>query len=127
LSPKGERALFAARGDIFTAPIEKGPTRNLTGTSGAHDKWPAWSPDGSTIAFLSDRSGEEEIWLVPQDGSRPPEQITNGGKAMRYSPQWAPDGKRIAFSDKDGGVYVLTLADRRVTEVARSRRGAVRD
>jgi len=127
LSPKGERVLFAARGDIFTAPIEKGPTRNLTRTSGAHDKWPSWSPDGSTIAFLSDRSGEEEIWLVPQDGSKPPEQITTGGKAMRYSPEWSPDGKRIAFSDKDGGVYVLTLADRKITEVARSRKGAVRD
>ncbi|MGE5567478.1 MAG: S41 family peptidase [Rhodospirillales bacterium] len=127
LSPKGERVLFAARGDIFTAPIEKGPTRNLTRTSGAHDKWPSWSPDGSTIAFLSDRSGEEEIWLVAQDGSKPPEQITSGGKAMRYSPEWSPDGKRIAFSDKDGGVYVLTLADRKITEVAPSRTGAVRD
>ncbi|HEY5074345.1 MAG TPA: hypothetical protein VII34_06565, partial [Pyrinomonadaceae bacterium] len=54
LSPKGERALFSARGDIFTAPIEKGPTRNLTHSSGAHDKWPSWSPDGSQIAFISD-------------------------------------------------------------------------
>ena len=53
LSPKGERALFSARGDIFTAPIEKGPTRNLTHSSGAHDKWPTWSPDGSQIAFIS--------------------------------------------------------------------------
>ncbi len=127
LSPKGERVLFTARGDIFTAPIEKGPTRNLTRTSGAHDKAASWSPDGSTIAFLSDRSGEEEIWLAAQDGSKPPEQITSGGKVMRYSPQWAPDGKRIAFSDKDGGLYVLTVADRNIIEVARSRRGAVRD
>ena len=68
LSPKGERALFAARGDIFTAPIEKGPTRNLTHSSGAHDKWPSWSPDGSQIAFISDMSGEEELYIVPQDG-----------------------------------------------------------
>ena len=68
LSPKGERALFVARGDIFTAPIEKGPTRNLTHSSGAHDKWPAWSPDGAKIAFISDMSGEEEIWVVAQDG-----------------------------------------------------------
>ena len=74
LSPKGERAVFAARGDIFTAPVEKGPTRNLTHSSGAHDKWPSWSPDGSQIAFISDLSGEEEIYLVGQDGSKPAEQ-----------------------------------------------------
>ena len=127
LSPKGERALFSARGDIFTVPVEKGPTRNLTRSSNAHDKWPSWSPDGSKIAFISDQSGEEEVWIAAQDGSKPPEQITTGGKAMRYSPEWAPDGKRIAFSDKDGKLFVLTLADRKVAEVAKSRRGAIRD
>ncbi len=127
LSPKAERVLFAARGDIFTAPIEKGPTRNLTHSSGAFDKWPNWSPDGSQIAFVSDMTGEEELYLIPQDGSKPAEQLTRGGSAMRYQPEWAPDGKRIAFSDKDGKVYILTLADRKVTEIADARRGLVRD
>lgn len=127
LSPKSERVLFAARGDIFTAPIEKGPTRNLTHSSGSFDKWPTWSPDGSQVAFVSDISGEEEIYLAPQDGSKPAEQITRGGSAMRYQPEWAPDGKRIAFSDKDGKVFVITLADRKVTEIADARRGQVRD
>ena len=127
LSPKGERVLVSARGDIFSAPIEKGPTRNLTHSSGAHDKWPSWSPDGSQVAFISDMSGEEELYLEPQDGSKPPEQITRGGAAMRYAPEWAPDGKRIAFSDKDGKLYVLTLADRKVVEIADSIRGQIRD
>ncbi|HEX8178324.1 MAG TPA: S41 family peptidase [Pyrinomonadaceae bacterium] len=127
LSPKGERALFAARGDIFSAPVEKGPTRNLTHSSGAHDKWPAWSPDGSRIAFISDKSGEEEVYVVPQDGSKPAEQLTTGGQAMRYQLEWSPDGKRIAFSDKDGRVYVLTIADKRLSEVAKTNRGQVRD
>ncbi len=127
LSPKAERALFAARGDIFTAPIEKGPTRNLTQSSGAHDKWPSWSPDGSQIAFISDMSGEEELYLISQDGSKPAEQITRGGTAMRYVPEWAPDGKRIAFSDKDGKLYILTLSDRRMVEIADSPRGQIRD
>ncbi len=127
LSPKGERALFAARGDIFTAPIEKGPSRNLTHSSGAHDKWPTWSPDGSQIAFVSDMSGEEEIYLISQDGLKPAERLTTGGTAMRYSPEWAPDGKRIAFSDKDGKLYVVTLADKRVVEIADSNRGQIRD
>jgi tricorn protease len=127
LSPKGERALFSARGDIFTAPIEKGPTRNLTHSSGAHDKWPTWSPDGSQIAFISDLSGEEELYLVPQDGSKQAQQITNGGSAMRYQPEWSADGKRIAFGDKDGRVWIVTLADRKMTEIVDSPRGQIRD
>jgi len=127
LSPKGERALIVARGDVFTLPIEKGPTRNLTHSSGAHDKWASWSPDGSQIAFISDMSGEEELYVMAQDGSKPAEQLTHGGSAMRYQPAWAPDGKRIAFSDKDGKVYVLTMADRKVVEIADSPRGQIRD
>ncbi|HVG07214.1 MAG TPA: S41 family peptidase [Thermoanaerobaculia bacterium] len=127
LSPKGERAVFVARGDIFTAPIEKGPTRNLTRSSNAHDKWARWSPDGRKIAFISDKSGEEEVWLVNQDGSGKPEQLTQGGKAMRYAPEWAPDGKRLAFSDKDGKLYVLTVADRKLTEIADNVYGGIRD
>ncbi len=85
LSPKGERALFTARGDVFTLPVEKGPTRNLTTSSGAHDKWARWSPDGSRIAFISDRSGEEELYVVAQDGTGKAEALTSGGTAMRYA------------------------------------------
>ncbi|HEY8411067.1 MAG TPA: hypothetical protein VIK76_06685, partial [Pyrinomonadaceae bacterium] len=127
LSPKGERALFVARGDVFSTPIEKGPTRNLTHSSGAHDKFANWSPDGSQIAFVSDMSGEDEIYVIAQDGSKPADQLTHNGNAMRYAPEWAPDGKRIAFGDKDGKVYVLTLADRKVVEIADSPRGQIRD
>jgi tricorn protease len=127
LSPKGERVLFSARGDIFSAPVEHGPTRNLTHTPGAHDKAPVWSPDGSKVAFLSDASGEEEIWVVAQDGSAAPEQITNGGKAFRFDPRWSPDGKRIAFSDKDGRLWVVSLADKKLQEIAHSTEGDIRD
>lgn len=127
LSPKGERALFSARGDIFTSPIEKGATRNLTATSGAHDKFARWSPDGAKIAFISDASGEEELYVIDQDGKVKPERLTNGGKAMRYQPEWAPDGKRLAFSDKDGKIYVYSFADKKLTEIADAPRGQVRD
>ncbi|HEX7182258.1 MAG TPA: S41 family peptidase [Thermoanaerobaculia bacterium] len=127
LSPKGQRAVIVARGDVFSVPIEKGVTRNLTRTGDAHDKWARWSPDGRKIAFISDRSGEEEVWLIDQNGTGKPEQLTQGGKAMRYSPEWAPDGKRIAFSDKDGKVWILTVADKKLTEVADDKYGFVRD
>jgi tricorn protease len=127
LSPKGERALFCARGDIFTLPIEKGPTRNLTRSSGAHDKWPRWSPDGSQIAFISDMSGEEQVYTIAQDGSSAAVQLTTEHKAMLYEPEWSADGKRLAYSDKDGKIYVLTIADKKVTQIADSTRGQVRD
>ncbi|HBL27747.1 MAG TPA: peptidase S41 [Acidobacteria bacterium] len=127
LSPKGERVLFVARGDVFTAPVEKGVTRNLTRSSRHHDREARWSPDGRKIAFLSDRTGEDEIWLIDQDGQAPAEQLTHGGRAMRYAPTWAPDGKRLAFSDKDGKLYVLTLAGRKIVEIADEARGRLTD
>ena len=130
LSPKGERVLFVARGDVFTAPLEKGVTRNLTRSSRHHDKGARWSPDGRKIAFLSDRTGEEELWLVDQDGlgqdgAGQPEQLTRGGQVMRYAPAWSPDGKRLAFGDKDGKLWVLTLAGRKLVEVADEPRRAL--
>jgi tricorn protease len=127
LSPKGERALFVARGDIFTAPIEKGPTRNLTNSSNAHDKWARWSPDGSKIAFISDLDGEDEVYLINQDGLGKPEEVTHGFQAMLYTPEWAADGKRIAFSDKDGKLFVVTLDDKKVTQIAKDAGGNLRD
>jgi tricorn protease len=127
LGSGGNRALFVARGDVFTVPKEHGPTRNLTRSSDAHDKWARWSPDGSRIAFISDADGEDEVWVVAPDGSSPPEQLTDGGTAMRYAPEWSPDGSRIAFSDKDGKLYVLDVQSRALTEVADEAQGLLRD
>jgi tricorn protease len=127
LSPRGERALFAARGDIFTAPIEKGGVRNLTKSSNANDRFPTWSPDGRQIAYISDKSGEEEIWVIAQDGSTAAEQLTTGGSAQRYGTSWSPDGKKIAFSDKDGKVYVLTVATKQFQMIADAPNGQIRD
>ena len=127
LSPQGERALFVARGDVFTAPIENGPTRNLTRSSGAHDRWARWSPDGSRIAYVSDASGEDEIYLIAQDGSGAPEQLTTGGRAMRYAPEWSPAGTHLAFGDKDGRLYVIDVETKAVIDVADEARGPLRD
>ncbi len=125
LSPKGERALMVARGDVFTVPIEKGATRNLTNSSNAHDKFAVWSPDGATIAFISDLDGEDEVYRIDQDGLGKPEELTHGFHAMLYQPSWAPDGKRIAFSDKDGKLYVLNMEDKKVTQIAQNPRGQI--
>ena len=127
LAPKGERVLFGARGDIFSAPVEKGGTRNLTHSSNAHDKFPRWSPDGSRVAYISDRSGEDEVWIEAQDGLSEAQQLTTGGTAQRYAPEWSGDGKKIAFSDKDGKIFVLTLADKKLTQIVDAPNGQIND
>ena len=127
LAPKGERVLFGARGDIFSAPVEKGGTRNLTRSSNAHDKFPRWSPDGSRVAYISDRTGEDEVWIEAQDGMSEPQQFTSGGNAQRYAPEWSGDGRRIAFSDKDGKIFILTLADKSVKQITDAPNGQIND
>jgi tricorn protease len=127
LSPRGERALFVARGDVFTAPIEKGSVRNLTSSSKAHEREAAWSPDGAKVAFISDKTGEEEIWLVDQDGGGAPEQLTHDGKTRRYGTLWSPDSKKIAFNDATGRVLVVTIDTKAVQEVAHDLGGNVGD
>lgn len=127
LSPKGERAVFSARGDIFTVPAEKGGVRNLTRTSGANDRFPVWSPDGRSIAYMSDQSGEDEVWLAAQDGASPPQQLTSGGSAQRYAPQWSSDSKKIVFGDKNGRVYVVTVASKQTQMIVDAPNGQITD
>ena len=101
LSPTGARAVFEARGEIMTAPAEKGDIRNLTNTSAAADRDPAWSPDGRTIAYFSDEGGEYALHLRRQDGMGDVRKINLGAPASYfYSPVWSPDSKKIAYTDK---------------------------
>lgn len=117
VSPNAKRALFVARGDLFTAPVEHGVTRNLTQSSNAHEREAAWSPDGKWIAYVSDVSGEEQIYVMPHDGGSA-RQLTKNLKTRLYALTWSPDSKRIAFVEKGGKILVLKVADGTFVEVA---------
>jgi len=106
LSPSGKRLLVSARGDAWSLPAKEGSPRNLTRTSGAAERDPAWSPDGKWIAWLSDASGEYEVMLAPADGSAEAKALTSGGSAFRRLHGWSNDSKYILFSDKTGTVYL---------------------
>jgi tricorn protease len=109
LSPDGKRAVFTARGDIFTVPAEKGNIRNLTRTPGIREKYAAWSPDGKWIAYLSDRTGEDELYLAPQDGMGKEIRITTDGKMFRLPPVWSPDSKKLIFADKSLRLFYVDI------------------
>jgi tricorn protease len=119
LSPKGERALFVARGDVFTVPIKAGPVRNLTRSPGAHDRMARWSPDGRSIAFVSDLSGEEQVYVVDQEGKGKPVPLTTSLNTFILGLAWAPDSKHLALNDKDGRVMVVGADGRGLAQVAK--------
>lgn len=99
ISPTGKRAVFEARGEIISVPTEKGDARNLTNTPGARDHDPVWSPDGKSIAWFSDASGEYSLMIAQQDGLAKPREIKIPNPTYYYSPTWSPDSKLIAFTD----------------------------
>jgi tricorn protease len=109
LSPTGARAAFGFRGEIVTVPAEKGDVRNLTGSPGAHDRDPAWSPDGRSIAWFSDVSGEYQLYIGSQDGKGEPRAIKVAGEGFYQAPMWSPDSQKIAYFDNSLSVYWLDV------------------
>lgn len=127
VAPDGSRALLGARGEIFSVPAKNGPTRNLTQTSGVHERNAAWSPDGKWIAYVSDQSGETEIWMRSQDGMGEPQQVTTGADTYKYELAWSPDSKRIAWTDKLNRLQFVELESKAVTLAAKSDAFEIRD
>ena len=124
ISPDGNRALFGARGEVFTVPLKNGNTRNLTNTSGVHERNSKWSPDGKWIAYISDATGEDEIYIVAQDGKpaspsgrSEPVQITKNGDNYKYRIFWSPDSKKLLWGDKMQRLQYVDIDSKETTLV----------
>ena len=110
ISPNGVRAVFEARGEIISAPADKGDVRNLTNTPAAMDRDPAWSPDGRWIAYFSDESGEYMLNLRDQTGMGDIKKIPLGdGRSFFSNPVWSPDSKKIAYNDQHVNLWYVDI------------------
>ncbi|MDT8394064.1 MAG: protease, partial [Bacteroidales bacterium] len=127
VSPDGKRVVLGARGDVYTLPVKSGITRNLTTSSGVNDRNVEWSPDGKYISFISDRSGEDEIYVMNQDGTGKAKQITDNADTYKYNPVWSPDGKKLLWSDKKLRLQYVDIATGKVTLVEQAKAWEIRD
>jgi tricorn protease len=107
-----------ARGDVFTVPAKEGPTRNLTQTQGVHERSARWSPDGKWIAYLSDATGEFELYVRPQDGKGAAIQLTSNNDTYPFALDWSPDSKKILWADRKQRLRFIDVATKAITTVA---------
>ncbi|MBI2517647.1 MAG: PD40 domain-containing protein [Opitutae bacterium] len=119
-APDGKRAVVTARGEVFTVPAKNGAIRNLTNTSGAHERDANWSPDGKWISYLSDVTGENEIWIRPQGGLGEPVQVTQGATTYYYTPVWSPDSKKLLWGDREQRLRIADVGTKEVTFIEQS-------
>ena len=116
ISPDGSRVLLEARGDIFSMPAENGFVKNITRTTNANERYPAWSPNGNTIAYWSDQSGENELWLAQTVKDDAPKKVTNYAGGFRYNLFWSPNSKKLIFIDQAMKIKVVDAANGSTTE-----------
>ena len=122
-SPDGERVIISARGDIFNVPVKEGVTKNFSVTSGIHERSAKWSPDGKNISWISDASGEFEIWMQKADMSAPAVQITKDQKTFIFNIDWSPDGKKILYNTKKNDLRYVDVQTGKITIADKSPRG----
>lgn len=120
ISPDGNRLAITGRGDVYTIPAKSGITRNITQSSGAHDRNVQWSPDGKYLAYISDMDGEFEIYIQEQDGLKPPVKITSNTNTYIFNILWSPDSKKILYSDKMMRLCYVDIDTKKVTEIERN-------
>jgi tricorn protease len=123
LSPSGVRAAVEFRGEIVTVPVEKGDPRNLTNSPAVSERDPSWSPDGKTIAYFSDVSGEYELVLMPQDGKGAAKNIKLKGTGFYFSPVWSRDSKKVLYRDNSFTLYYVDVETAKITKIAEPKYG----
>jgi len=121
LSPSGNRIAVEARGELFSIPARNGETRNFSGTTASRERFPAWSPDGKTIAYVSDESGSNEVYTQPQLGGAPTK--LTSASIVPSGIDWSPDGKFLAITTETSELYILDVASKKLTQVYKSRFG----
>ncbi|MBA2430757.1 MAG: PD40 domain-containing protein [Chthoniobacterales bacterium] len=125
-APDGKRVIAVARGDLFSIPEKEGTPRNLTGTSNAHERDAVWSPDGKWIAYNSDITGENELYIRPQDGRGPPQQVTTGADTYYYRAVWSPDSSKLLWADRLQRLRYVDIPSKAVTLVDQNLFGELR-
>jgi tricorn protease len=127
ISPTGKRALFSARGDIFSVPEEYGQIENLTRTQGIREIFPCWSPDGQYIVYYSDVSGEYELYMIKANSSDPAIQLTANSSAWKFAPIWSPDSQKIVYADKHEELLLLDVNTKTQKTIDRGIYDGIRD
>ncbi len=127
ISPDGKRVAVGARGDVFTVPTKHGVTRNITKTSGVHERNIQWSPDGKNLAYISDKSGEFEIYIQKQDGSEEAIKITKNADTYKFNFKWSPDSKKILWCDKMLRLRYVNIETKKVIEVDKANYWEIRN
>ena len=125
-APDGQRVIVVARGDIYSVPGKDGTPRNLTRTSNAHERDAVWSPDGKWIAYNSDVTGENELYIRLQDGKGEPQQLTKGADTYYYQAIWSPDSKKLLCADRLQRLRYVDVASKAITEVDQDKYGEIR-
>ncbi|CAH9056195.1 Tricorn protease [Pseudoalteromonas holothuriae] len=113
----GKRALFTARGELFSVPKKDGVTRNLSHTPESREIDASWSPNGRYIAYMSDKTGEYEIYLKDRSANNKVKQLTKNGTIWRFTPIWSPDNKSLLFADKNHNLWVLDINSAKQTKI----------
>src|SRR5689334_13165311 len=123
LAPSSRRIAFSVHGEIFTAPVDEGDLKQVT-DGPARDREVSYSPDGKWLAYISDQSGREELYVVPVDSSAPAQQVTDID-ALKFAYNWSPDSKEIAFVSSDNNLRKLTVASKQVVVLDTSHYGNI--